>query len=198
MVVIVPCHCHSHRLLPGTGTTNSPSLLQPLFFILMLHSHQPLHDLSLSHLLSLKLQPDASFSTGTRVAVAASGSPVRWGTQSCNRKTRQCSRGWESVPRLGEKKELDPRHGKGQSRKHRPDDVKGVTSILEIYPVSPPLHIQSQGFLTQIAISGGWLHLDQSHSAEHLVLPYFSHTKILLQGCDSLGYKTLEFFAILN
>lgn len=99
--VIFPCHCHSHRLLRDTGTASQPPFSPHSLFSHSCHIHSSPY--SLSHLLPLWLhtfsvvdsllsswlnqaQAQEGSGIGTRVAVAANGSQVGCGNQSCNRK----------------------------------------------------------------------------------------------------------------
>lgn len=117
-VVIILCHCRSHRLLPGTATTSSLSL----------SPSAPSQRWNFT--LLLIVQPGPGFRIGTRVAVAANGSRAGWEPRAATGRNKTV------VQRAGTSTQTR-RKGGTESRKHGPNDVRGATCILEIHPESP-------------------------------------------------------------
>lgn len=148
------------------------------------------------------VQPGPGFRTGTRVTVQANGSPAGWETQSCNRKKQDSGQeGRNRCPDREKRGKLTPDVAKDGSRKHRPADVQGVTGISETHPASLfPSHTVtgvSNSNCSFWRLAAPWASVTLQSSQPYPTVAFHTH-KILLQGCDSHGHKTLGSFAVLN
>ena len=199
-----PRHRHSHSHL-----SSSPHSLSS---ILTLHSHQPLLSRALSLSLSLtfcpsgsthsqqwNFQPGPGFRIGTRVAVEANGSPVGWGTQSCNRKKQYSGREGRNQYPAREK-----RRNPTQTQQRVEAESTGLMMPKEpqvsgrIYPESLFPSQMVMGFFNSRCHSWRLAAPSAVSLCGVLGLTLLKKIFFLLQGCDSHGHKTSRFLAVLN